>query len=295
MDRIFSPVSLDKQAEYNRFLAMCTQKASDYSFVNLWGWGLEYGLEWSFGDGYVLIRQTVPDVVYWAPVGNWEEVDWTILQRDLPEDTCFIRIPEKLKDIWEANLQGVQVKECREHWDYLYDRQELTELRGRKFHKKKNLLNQFLREYDATFVRLNEKTVEGALALQTEWFLWRNSENDQTLEAENRAIVKVLHDWSRLGSLIGGGLVVDDKMIAYTIGQALDDQSILIHFEKGCPLFKGVYQAINQIFLEQCAQDFTIVNREQDLGDDGLRKAKLSYNPVDFLKKYTVCLRGSLP
>jgi hypothetical protein len=84
--------------------------------------------------------------------------------------------------------------------------------------------------------------------------------------------------------------VVDEKMIAYTIAEALDDDSIVIHFEKGCPNFKGVYQAINQMFLERCCQGFKIVNREQDLGDEGLRKAKLSYNPVAFLKKYTVRL-----
>ena len=208
MNRIFTPVSLDGQTEYNRLLAMCAQKASDYSFVNLWGWGREYGLEWSFCEGYVLIRQTIPDLVYWAPVGDWAGADWKALKNDLPQDTCFSRIPEELKNIWEARLEGVRVRECREHWDYLYDRAELTELKGRKFHNKKNLLNQFVREYDATFVELDEKTVECALAMQTDWFLWRNSENDRTLEAENRAIVKVMHDWSRLGSLMGGGIVV---------------------------------------------------------------------------------------
>jgi len=88
--------------------------------------------------------------------------------------------------------------------------------------------------------------------------------------------------------------VVDEKMIAYTIAEALDDTTVVIHFEKGCPNFKGVYQAINQVFLAQCCQGFQIVNREQDLGDEGLRKAKLSYNPVAFLKKYRVCMRGGL-
>ncbi len=293
MEKEFHPISLDGQEEYNRLFAMCSQKPSDYSFINLWGWGLEYGLEWSFRDGYVLLRQTIPQTLYWAPVGNWEATDWSLLQRSLPVGCCFIRIPERLKLIWEEQMSGIVVEECREHWDYLYDVQELTELRGRKFHNKKNLLNQFLRDHEATFVTLDEKTVEFALALQTDWFLWRNSENDQTLDAENRAIVKVMHDWSRLGGLVGGGLVVDDKMIAYTIAEALDDQSIIIHFEKGCPNFKGVYQAINQMFLERCCQGFKIVNREQDLGDEGLRKAKLSYNPVDFLKKYKVCLSGN--
>jgi len=292
MEKTFQPITLDGQEEYNRLLAKCSQKASDYSFVNLWGWGREYGLEWSFRDDYVLVRQTFPQTLYWAPVGNWEAADWGALQRELPRSTCFIRIPEELKLIWEQRLEGVQAEECREHWDYLYDVEELTELKGRKFHKKKNLLNQFLRDHDATFLTLDEKTVECALALQTDWFLWRNSENDQTLDAENRAIVKVMHDWSRLGGLIGGGLVVDEKMIAYTIAEALDDTTIVIHFEKGCPNFKGVYQAINQIFLERCCQGFKVVNREQDLGDDGLRKAKLSYNPATFLKKFRVCLQG---
>jgi hypothetical protein len=292
MDMTFSPISLEGQAEYNRLLALCSQKPSDYSFVNLWGWGREYGLEWAFIEGCVLIRQTFPRTLYWAPVGDWEGVDWRALREALPGGACFIRIPEALKIIWEATFPGLRVEECREHWDYLYDVAELVELKGRKFHKKKNLLNQFLRDYDARFVLLDEKTVECALALQTDWFLWRNTENDRTLEAENLAIVKVMHDWSRLQGLIGGGLVVDDKMIAYTVAEALDETSVVIHFEKGCPNFKGVYQAINQIFLERCCQGFRIVNREQDLGDEGLRKAKLSYNPSGFLKKYTVCLRG---
>lgn len=295
MDAAFSPISLEGQSRYNSFLGRCSQKPSDYSFINLWGWAREYGLEWAFLDEYVLLRQTNPHVMYWAPVGRWEDIDWRALQGGTPENTCFIRIPEILKSIWERTLSGVTVEECREHWDYLYDVGELVELKGRKFHKKKNLLNQFLREYDdARFVMLDERTVECALALQTDWFLWRNSENDQTLDSENRAIIKVMHDWSRLQGIIGGGIIVDDKMVAYTIAEALDDHSVVIHFEKGCPNFKGVYQAINQMFLEKCCQSFKIVNREQDLGDDGLRKAKLSYNPAMFLKKYRVCLHGSL-
>jgi hypothetical protein len=293
MDTHFGPITLEGQAEYNRLLAQCGQKPSDYSFVNLWGWGREYGLEWSFTGEYVLIRQTFPQTMYWAPVGNWQAIDWTGLQSSIPSDTCFIRIPEELMRVWETTLPGIQIQECREHWDYLYDVAELADLKGRKFHNKKNLLNQFLRDHDARFVLLDEKTVECALALQTDWFLWRNTENDQTLDAENRAIIKVMHDWSKLGGLIGAGLVVDDKMVAYTIGEALDETSIVIHFEKGCPNFKGVYQAINQMFLDRCCRGFRIVNREQDLGDEGLRKAKLSYNPVGFLKKYRICLRGS--
>ncbi len=291
MNLTFAPITLDGQDEYNRLLAACPQKPSDYSFVNIWGWGREYGLEWAFATDHILLRQTLPQIAYWAPVGDWNTLEWPAVWAALPEDALFIRIPEMLKDIWTETLPGVLVEECREHWDYLYEVEELVELKGRKFHNKKNLRNQFERDNEFHFVRLDEKTVECALALQTDWFLWRNTENDQTLDAENRAIIKVMHDWSKLTGLIGGGLVVGDKMIAYTIAEALDAETVVIHFEKGCPQFKGVYQAINQIFLEQCCRGFRIVNREQDLGDEGLRKAKLSYNPLDFLKKYRVSRR----
>lgn len=70
MEKEFHPISLDGQEEYNRLFAMCSQKPSDYSFINLWGWGLEYGLEWSFRDGYVLLRQTIPQTLYWALSGT---------------------------------------------------------------------------------------------------------------------------------------------------------------------------------------------------------------------------------
>lgn len=291
MDFEFQPISLDGQQRYARFLAQCGQKASDYSFVNLWGWGEEYGLEWCFTTDCVLLRQTRPQTWYWAPVGDWRAIDWGALFDRFQGGVQFIRIPELLQDFWRDRLT-LQVTECREHWDYVYDIAQLVELRGRSFHKKKNLVNQFLREHEFSFVRLDEKTVECALALQTEWFLWRNSENDQTLDAENRAIVKVMHDWSKLQGLMGAGLVVGDKMIAYTIAEALDQTTVVIHFEKGCPQFKGVYQAINQIFLERCCSGYTVVNREQDLGDAGLRKAKLSYNPLDFIKKYQIVVSG---
>ncbi len=124
--------------------------------------------------------------------------------------------------------------------------------------------------------------------MQLEWCQWREAECDTTLKAENRAIARVVKDWDRLTNLLGGAVRVDGRMIAYTVAEALDDSMLVIHFEKGHTGFKGVYQAINQMFLENQGRDFQYVNREQDLGDEGLRKAKLSYNPVGFQQKYEV-------
>ena len=90
--------------------------------------------------------------------------------------------------------------------------------------------------------------------------------------------------------IAGGALQVDDRLAAYTIAEQLPDGSTVIHFEKGDPDYKGSYQAINQMFLQNDPGVYTLVNREQDLGNDGLRKAKLSYHPVDFVRKYRVSL-----
>jgi hypothetical protein len=80
--------------------------------------------------------------------------------------------------------------------------------------------------------------------------------------------------------------------VAYTVAEALTDETVVIHFEKGDTQYKGIYQAINQMFLAHSAGNFLLVNREQDLNDPGLRKAKLSYQPVKFLQKYRVTLKG---
>jgi uncharacterized protein len=289
----FSPLTLDGRGEYLARLAACPQKVSDYSFANLWGWCEEYGLEWSFGDSHVWLRQTRPHTVNWAPVGPWDKVDWSLCPT-LGAGGAFIRVPHQLARVWEAALPGrVEVQDAREHWDYVYSVQELTKLAGNRFHKKKNLLSQFMKAYDYDYHPLTADCIEEVLQMQLEWCQWREAECDATLAAENRAIARVVKDWDRLPNLLGGAIRVEGRMIAYTVAEALDDSMLVIHFEKGHTGFKGVYQAVNQMFLEHQGQGFEFVNREQDLGDEGLRKAKMSYNPTGFLEKCSIAVSAA--
>jgi hypothetical protein len=293
MDFNFEPISLEKQEEYLNRLSTCSQKASDYSFSNLWGWGKEYGLIWSWQDDLVWIKQTKPKTLYWAPVGIWEGVDWdTLIKESMTEPSVFTRIPEKLIDIWRESLgDRIELEEERDNWDYIYNRKELIELKGNRFHKKKNLLNQFIKKYNYEYLPLAPNLIEHAMAMQADWCDWRNCESSEILSSENRAIFRVFMYWDKLKGLTGGAILVDQMIVAYTVAEKLTDDTIIIHYEKGCPDHKGVYQAINQMFLAHLAEDFKWVNREQDLGEEGLRKAKLSYNPADFLRKYRVILK----
>lgn len=292
MKREYKPLCLTGREEYLERLAACPQKVSDYSFANIWGWCEAYGLEWSFGDSHVWLRQTRPDVVYWAPVGPWENVDWSRCPT-LTQGGAFTRVPERLAAIWQTALPGrVELAEAREHWDYVYSVDELTKLSGNRFHKKKNLLSQFTRVHEFDYRPLTADCIEEVLQMQLEWSQWREDEGDATLKAENRAIARVVKDWDRLPNLLGGAIRVDNRMVAYTVAEPLDESMLVIHFEKGHSGFKGVYQAINQMFLAHQGQDYHWVNREQDLGDEGLRKAKTSYNPASFLKKFVVKVAG---
>ncbi|MBW2604417.1 MAG: DUF2156 domain-containing protein [Deltaproteobacteria bacterium] len=289
----FEPISLDKQNEYLKYFSQCSQKSSDYSFVNLWGWAEVYGLYWAWSDQIVWIKQTIPNEVLWAPVASWPEIDWKrYFNEYFHIPVTFQRIPEDLLMLWKKRIGNrIMVEEARDHWDYLYDVDELIQLKGNRFHKKKNLLNQFRKKYDFQFIPFDIKMIDMAEAMQEDWCTWRDCESSDALAAENQVISRVFDSWKKLEGLTGGAIIVDRQMVAYTIAEPLSQDTVVIHFEKGSADFKGIYQAINQMFLEYSGKNYKIVNREQDLGDPGLRKAKLSYNPIDFLKKYRVTLK----
>ena len=293
MQMDFEPIRLEQQADYLKALEQCSQKSSDYSFSNLFGWADEYGLTWAWDDNLIWIRQSRPQTRFWAPIGPWDTIDWgDVFKRRFTTGTRFIRIPETLNRLWQKVLHDRLVsEEDRDHWDYLHDITEMVELKGNRFHKKKNLLNQFIKKYDYRFETFGPSMIEPAMAMQADWCNWRDCESSDVLSAENRSVFKVLMHWNDLVGLTGGVIIVEDIIVAYTLAEKMSDESIVVHYEKGCPDYKGVYQAINQMFLASLPDNFKTVNREQDLGEKGLRQAKMSYNPSGFLKKFRVELR----
>ena len=283
----FEKITLEIQDQYLELLARVSRKTSDYSFINLWGWSEEYGLRWCMHHGLFWIMQLLPEPRWWAPVGDWGATDWQQALVDvLAETGSFVRIPGALAHLWETALvTPPRISDDRGQWDYLYDFNSLAELTGNRYHKKKNLLNQFERNYDYRYMPMGPGTVDQTLVMQADWCAWKDCQAHHVLESENRVIRRVLSAWSELKGIIGGAIRVKDAIVAYTVAEALDEKTLLIHFEKGNPAYRGVYQAINQIFLSR-NHGFLWVNREQDLGDTGLRKAKESYHPAAFGKKY---------
>jgi len=290
MTLAFKPIGLADQASYQARLARCIDATSDYSFLNLWAWGPAYGLEWAWTDDLVFLRQTLPSTVFWAPVGDWQAVDWPKLFEGLPlSESPFIRVPEALARLWESIFKDrVVIFEERNQFDYLYKAEDLLQLKGNRYHKKKNLLRQFEKLYHYQYIPMASDMVEQAKVLQEDWCVWRDCDSDDQLAAENQAISRIFAAWGQLSGILGGCLRVDSRMAAYTIGERISADTLIVHFEKGSADIKGVYQAMNQKFLASAAGGLEWVNREQDLGDEGLRKSKESYHPARFLKKFRV-------
>lgn len=286
---VFEPISLQRQDEYLERLSLSSISASDYSFVNLWGWAKEYGLSWSWSNDLIWIRQSWPEHVFWAPVGLWQGIEWEEALAGLGEpEAVFSRVPHDLMEIWKNRFaERVEIQEARDQWDYVYSVDDLVSLRGNRYHKKKNLLNQFMKKYSYEYLDMSMDLTGKILAMQQRWCEWRDCESSELLAAENRAVERLLGSWNGLRNVTGGALFVDGREAAFCLAERFSPEMLIIHAEKGFPEYSGVYQAINQMFLS-AHREAPLVNREQDLGEEGMRKAKMSYHPVDFIRKYRI-------
>jgi len=177
---------------------------------------------------------------------------------------------------------GCTVTPDRDNFDYLYCRADLATLPGRRFHKKKNRLSAFIRNYEYEGRPLLDEYKPDALAVLDRWLHSRADPGDYAAAAE------ALEHMDEL-QLCGGIYYVDSQPVAYTLGEELAlGRTFVIHFEKAVDAdrYRGLYQFINQAFAAILPDKYDTINRQQDLGDTGLRQAKESYNPVDFIKKF---------
>ncbi len=293
----FSRLDLNDLNRYTACWELCPQQAMDYTFVNLWGWQNFYDFHCAFGEKLCWIqkgaKQNTAMPSYRAPIGNWHDIDWAaepLLQGT--EGIQLTRVPEQLVQILEAALPGRIVKEeSRGQWEYLYTQEDLAKLSGNRYHKKRNHVNSYKKHYgDVDYRDIDSSVIEAVLSLQDEWCKWHECSNSPSLQAENTAINTVLSHWDDFPMLRGGAIFVEDNLVAFSVGEIVAGNTLGVHFEKGRCGYRGVYQTMNTTFVQRAGAMCQFVNREQDLDEEGLRQAKMSYLPVDFLRKYSLTI-----
>ena len=177
------------------------------------------------------------------------------------------------------------LSEERDACDYLYLREELASLPGNRFHKKKNRINYFTSRHNFEVSMYSDRYHKGCLTLLDTWRHVAANEANRSLLLEVEAAFEALYLSGKLG-LEGIVIKVDGAVAAFALGEQLNRETAVCHFEKADPFMEGLPQLVNREFARLLFTNCQFLNREQDLGEPGLRNAKLSYHPVELVKKY---------
>jgi hypothetical protein len=199
------------------------------------------------------------------------------------------RVPEDIIFRFDWKAEGFVTELDRDHSDYIYLSEDLIGLKGRKYHRKRNHIKQFTEKYAYQYLPLASEWISECLRLESDWCDLRHCDATPGLRNESIAIKEAFDHFEALG-VRGGIILIDGKVEAFTLGEPLNRDTVVIHIEKANPAFEGLYPVINQAFLDKTWAGYTYVNREQDLGEEGLRKAKESYFPHHMVSKYTITL-----
>lgn len=179
------------------------------------------------------------------------------------------------------------ITELRDSCDYLYLREDLANLPGSRFHKKKNRINYFTSRHDHSVSLFSREHLKGCQDVLDIWVQSSLGEVGRSLLMEINATSEALHLTAELG-LAGVVIIVNNRIVAFALGERLNIDTAVCHFEKADPFTEGLYQLVNREFARMLFSECTYLNREQDLGNAGLRSAKLSYRPIELVKKYSV-------
>ncbi len=178
----------------------------------------------------------------------------------------------------------------RNNYDYIYKSKDLALLKGKKYHSKKNHISKFSKLYNWNYYPLNSNEKESYSEFFHTWFQYKNLQNNVKNSGEYNAIEKALQNLEKL-NLSGGVIKINNKIIACTIGEPINSKAFLIHFEKALPEYSLAYSVINNEFAKTIFENnYEFINREEDMGIPGLRKAKLSYKPYALIPKYDATL-----
>ena len=288
----FQKLDPARREEYDAFLLSC-HKGCEYSFVNLSIWGRQ---RVAFVDGFLVLQsQFDRRSVYPFPVGKGdilpvlEAIIQHAKQRGIP--CCFTGLNQAECDLLEQHYPGkFRIQPDRNSFDYIYSIDDLADLKGRKFQKKRNHLNRFQENHPNWRTEpIRRENLPAVREMAQSWYAHRHEIDPQgSYTLEEIALERALNDPEKLG-LEGLVLLEGQQMLAFSLASRLSEDTYDVHFEKAREDVDGAYTAINQqmaFHLREKHPEVRYLDREEDMGLEGLRKAKLSYNPVRLVEKY---------
>lgn len=292
----FQDIALRDKEWIDPLLKLSSRGSLEYNFTTTFVWRNIYNFQAARMDDYFLLRAGTCNPSYLFPAGTGP-LDPVI--RALQEDARQTGVPLMFntvlpdgKAMLEALYPGkFSFETWRDGADYLYETQALATLAGKKLGAKRNHIHRFLENNpDWQYEPLTQRNLNEARIMNTAWCIQNGCAEDMAISDEYCAVESAIRHFDELG-LSGGLIRAGGKVIAFSIGDPLSDDTFIVHFEKAYSEIQGAYPMINQQFVLHHCMDYPFVNREEDAGVEGLRRAKLSYNPLRLVEKYTATLK----
>jgi hypothetical protein len=287
----FKTLTLDDGPLFREFEKKYPLMGSDANFTNMFIWMNYYGFTWTREGDSLLVKASPKEAegFCFPPLGDYSNLKaWDVMAESM-EKPLFSRVPEKIADFIKKERPSWSVLPDRDNDDYVYLNEKLKTLSGRSMHQKKNHYNYFRQNFNHTLEPITPELFEELVAVEDKWLVSKLEKgvSESHLIMEKEAIHTTLTHFDALG-VKGLAVKVDGAIEAFSIGEALNDDTIVVHVEKGNPEIRGVYVALCSNFCNLIFPDAKYVNREQDLGLPGLRRSKESLKPFDMVRKFRV-------
>jgi len=300
----FKPIRLEDKETITAFTLPSNFINCDYAFANMCSWRFLYDSEYAVQNRFLFIRFYVginrcKRLAYMFPVGDGDlQQAIDSIEKDAKASGHSFLIlgvtaenKKKLDTFFPAKFSFIPE---RDYYDYIYLREDLVILKGRKYQPKRNHINQFKKLYDYVYLPITMEIIHECKKLEQVWYeANKDPDNNEDLFHERCSMNFAMDHFNELG-LLGGAIVVDDKIIAFTYGSPINHATFGVHVEKADVRYEGVFSVISQEFAKQIPPQYVYINREEDLGIPGLRKSKLSYQPYLLLEKNSAYRHCSL-
>lgn len=289
----FTDVSIGIKPHFDELLRINPPQASEYTFTNIFIWRYLYKFKVCFLDSKICIMGIDRSGTEYFMIIAKDITAYIDAIRHLSsvykhegKTSRFFRVEGRFIEPLKQEFPSLSYEPDRDNSDYIYMSSDLIDLKGRRYDGKRNHIRRFKEKYLYEYKPITAGLIDGCIEL-TE--IWYKTKENESLKPDVIATKEALTNYTALG-LSGGTIIIDGKVRAFSITEQLNPQTAVIHIEKYDPSYEGISQMINQQLCSNVCGTYKYINREQDTGSEGLRKSKLSYNPVLILDKYKVSI-----
>ena len=288
----FKRTELEDRKLMHSYFQKFPSRSCERTFANTLLWSRHYPVTYAMIEGTLVFRSTEDgEEAFSYPVGEPENVKKALeflteytKEKGLPF-VLYLVTSEQFEQLEMWYPGRFEIEYERDAADYIYESEKLATLSGKKLHSKRNHINKFKTTYENwSYETMSKDNVEECFQMALKWRNENGCDDDHEKNAEMCVTLNTLRLFEEL-ELVGGILRIDGQVVAFTVGEPMCEDLFVVHIEKAYADIQGAYPMINQQFVEHECRNYKYVNREDDTGSEGLRKAKLSYRPAFLVEK----------